>query len=287
MSRKFLDDNIRKFDARTTLPGSDSVAYDAGHEFQDRITGSIYRNLGTKNDGAIYHNFPANRYELVERFNQTPGINGDLASATEATRVPANRDFEVFGTNSTSALCTFSAGGGITLTTAGADGDVTGVTPHLDTAQTAWAGTNWNTSDRVVFETTIETGANITNAIIIAGLKLTNTAVVATDNDQVFVRYEDDVASGIFQVITSATGTDTTTATTVTVAVSTSYNIKIAINGDRDVHVFINGVLVARLPAALTANVDLIPYVAVEADGAAAAKAINCRGIIMSKDFNN
>ena len=286
MSRKFLDDNIRTFGSRSELPGSSNTSYNAGHEFQDRVDATIFKNEGTQRDGAIFGAQFANRYDLVELFKQTPGVNGDLASATEATRVPANRDFEIVGTNSTSALCTFAAGGGITLTTAGADEDQEIVTPHLDTAQTAWAGTNWNTNDRVVFETTIKTAAAITAQIIWAGLKLTNDNVVGTDDDQVFLRYEAGVNSGKFQLITSASGTDTSTDTDVTVAVSTSYHIKLVVNGDRDVHAYINGVLVARIQTALTANIDLIPYVGIEAS-AAAAKAVTCRGIRCSKDYND
>ncbi len=86
------------------------------------------------------------RYYLEEYFNHLPGINGDLASTTEATNTPVNRSFEILGTNHTSALATYSSTvAGMTITTAGADQDRMIVAPHLDTKQGAWANTKWGT----------------------------------------------------------------------------------------------------------------------------------------------
>lgn len=224
------------------------------------------------------------RLELVWQAGRRgkPSLNADIQNAAEATRMLADPDFEVLGTNMTSALSTFNAEGGITLTTAGADGDGAILLPHLDANQSAWTKFTWGTDREVYWETYIETAASIANAIIWAGLKLTNTPTVATDNDQVFVRYEDDIASGVFQVIESIGGTDTTTSTDITVAASTKYHIGIKINADRTAEVTINGVLV-RKTAALTDAVDLIPYVGVKADGAAAAKAITVFGASISR----
>lgn len=215
------------------------------------------------------------RLELLWEAGQRgkPGINGDILSTTEATREIADPWFEVLGTNMTSALCTYNAEGGLTLTTAGADADQAILAPHLDANQGPWTAFTWGTDRETQWECFFETGSNITNAIIWAGLKLTNTAVVATDADQVFVRYEDDVNSGKFQVIDSIGGTDTTTDSGLTVAVSTGYHIMIAIDENRVARVYINGQLY-RTTSALTDAVNLIPYIAVEADGAAAAKAI-------------
>jgi len=292
MSRKYLDDHIRKFDDISFLPGSASTAYDAGHEFHDRVDGTIYKNLGTKKHGSIYRS-RANGMILEENFTQRPLLNADiLITATAPTLAQmalifaANRNFEVAGTNMTSALSTHSTGGGITLTTAGADEDQALLQPHTDTTQTSWATADFSTSDRVVMDTVIVTGADITASIIHAGLKLTNDNVVATDAEQAFVRYEAGVASGVFQLITSDAGTDTTTATTVTVAASTSYHIKLAINGDREVSLFINGVLAAHVAAAVGAGHDLIPFIGIEGSEAA-AKALTVRHLDISKDFND
>ena len=216
-----------------------------------------------------------------------PGINGDILSATEATREIVDPAFEILGTNGTSALCTFNAEGGLTLTTAGADGDQMILAPHLDANQSPWTQHTWGTDRETYWECLFETGANITNAIIWAGLKLTNTAVVATDDDQVFVRYEDDVNSGKFQIVYSVGGTDTTLDTGITVEVSTKYHVSIKIGSDRKAEVRVSKVDSAThamaKTTALTDAVNLIPYFAVEADGAAAAKAVTIYGEYASR----
>ena len=91
------------------------------------------------------------RYYLEEYFVQLPKLNAvniidpdaDDASAL-ALHVLANKNFEVLGTNMTSALSTRNAtAAGITLTTAGADQDQAIVLPHLDSNQSSWTGTKW------------------------------------------------------------------------------------------------------------------------------------------------
>ncbi len=206
-----------------------------------------------------------------------PGLNGDIASATEATREPVDPNFEVLGTNATSALCTYYAEGGILFTTAGADGDEMILAPHLDTKQSGWTGVTWGTDQETVWECFVMSAANITNAIIWAGLKLTSTEVTATDNDQVFFRYEDDVIAGEWQAIDSIGGTDTATDTNVAVATATRYHLQIVIDQARLARFYVNGALV-KTSAALTTATDLIPYIGVAADGAAAAKSLRIFG---------
>lgn len=211
------------------------------------------------------------RYVLEENFSQTPGINADLASATEATRVPRNKHFEVLGTNGTSALATFSATiGGVTITTATADNDQMIILPHLDTAQTAWAGIKWGTENQVIWEAVIRTSA-ITLCTIWAGLKLTNTSVIATDADQVMFRYE-AAADTYWNIIDSVGGTDTATVSNVLVVANTNYYFRIEIDADRKAHFFINN-NEKYVSGALTNDVDLIPYIGVHTN-TTAAKAI-------------
>lgn len=225
------------------------------------------------------------RITLVEKWLKTPGINADLASGTEATRVPRNRDFEVLGTNGTSALATFSDGGGLTITTAGASADQMIILPHLDTKQSAWSAIKWNTNDSVAYGNKIKTGASIADTTIWVGLKLTNTSVTATDDDQVFFRYEPSTNSGKWQFIYSVGGTDYSLDTGVTVAASTSYELEIAIDSDRVPRGYVNGDH-TNTGTAMTADIDLIPYFGVQAD-AAAAKAITSRGCAISKEQND
>ena len=212
-----------------------------------------------------------------------PGLNADIQNAAESTRMITDPDFEILGTNATTALVTFYVEGGLLLTTAGADGDQMILVPHLDANQSAWSQVTWGTDQEVVWEAFIQTTANITNAIIWAGLKLTNTEVVATDNDQVFVRYEDDVNSGKFQAVWSIGGTDTTTDTGVTAAVSTRYHIQVVIDASRIARFYLNGSLVATTTA-LTNATDLIPYIGVAADGAAAAKSLRIHGQVIERN---
>lgn len=216
------------------------------------------------------------RYELVQIFGMRgrPQLNADILSATEATRETADPSFEVLGVNSTSALSTYGVEGGITLTTAGADGDEMIILPHLDVNQTSWASTTWGTDRETHWECHIATAANVTNTIIWAGLKLTNAEAVSTDDNAVWFRYEDDVASGSWQAAASIATVDSVVNSAAAVAINTVYHLKIVIASDRTAQMYLNGALI-RTTAALTNAVDLIPYIGVACDGATAAKALN------------
>ena len=252
----------------------------------------------------------ARRYYLEEWFTKKPGLNAvaiidpdaDSASAL-AAYVIANKDFETLGTNMTTALTTFSAThGGILMTTAGADQDQAILLPHLDTNQTAWSGTKWGTENSVEWECSISLPA-IDNQKVWAGLKLTNDQLVATDNNQIFFKFQTDATNSeafsdysYWHLVHSIGGTDYISQIPVTVAADTPYHLKIAIDSDRKATCFINGVqynitstsgstggtavtavqpgVAAAKTAALTNDTDLIPYIGIEA-GAAAAEAIN------------
>jgi hypothetical protein len=202
-----------------------------------------------------------------------PGVNGDIQNIAEATRMVADADFEVLGTNASSGDVTFYAEGGIKLETDGADGDEIILLPHLDANQSAWAQVTWGTDKAVAWECVIKTGSAIDNCIIWAGLKLTNTEVTATDDDQAFFRYEDAVNDGEFQCVSSVGGTDDAHDSGLVVAVDTVYHLQIVITAARTAEFWVNGVLY-ETSAALTDTTDLIPYIGVASDGAAEAKHI-------------
>ena len=208
-----------------------------------------------------------------------PGINGDMASATEAVRMVADPDFEVLGTNGTSALSTRYAEGGITFTTAGADNDQMILVPHLDTNQSAWTGVTWGTDQQTEWEAEITTGSSVAAVTIWLGLKLTNTSVVATDDDQVMFRYA-AASDTNWQCISSVGGSDTTADSGVAVAASKKYHFAITFDEDRVARFYIDGDLVAT-SAAIDAA-DLIPYIGVHAN-TAAAKAIHIHGAAISR----
>jgi len=252
----------------------------------------------------------ARRYYLEEWFLQRPGLNAiniidpdaDSASALAITQA-ANKNFETLGTNMTTALTTFSAThGGILMTTAGADQDQAILLPHLDTNQTVWSGTKWGTENSVEWECSISLPA-IDNQKVWAGLKLTNDQLVATDNNQIFFKFQTDATNSeafsdftYWHLVHSIGGTDYISQIPVTVAADTPYHLKIVIDSDRKATCFINGVqynvtstsgstggtavtavqpgVAAAKTAALTNDTDLIPYIGIEA-GAAAAEAIN------------
>lgn len=211
-----------------------------------------------------------------------PGINADILSATESVNAIADPWFEVLGTNASSDDVTYNAEGGIVFTTDGGDGDGVILLPHLDANQSPWTEFTWGTDKELTWQARIQSGAAITNSIIWAGLKLTNTDVVATDADQVFFRYEDGINAGEWQAISSIANTDTSTDTNIVVAVSTDYELVISIDASRICRMFINGTLVSTTTA-LTDVIDLIPYIAVEADGAAEAKTLTIYGQHISR----
>ena len=148
--------------------------------FYDASNLSISNGFGRNRD----------RYYLEEFFKQRPALNAVLntafsdADATAAANGTirlaekvANRDFELLGTNMTTALCTFSdTRSGIILTTAGATSDQAILLPHLDTNQSAWSGIKWGTENQVEWECAISVG-DISNVCFWAGLKLTNTPI--------------------------------------------------------------------------------------------------------------
>lgn len=251
------------------------------------------------------------RYFLYEPFLQRPALNAVIntafsdadatAAANTAIRLAekvANRNFEVLGTNMTTALCTFNAtSAGIVLTTATADQDQAIVTPHLDTNQTAWQVTKWGTENQVEWECSINTNA-IDNQKLWAGLKLTNDQLVATDADQAYFKFQTDATNSeaftdftVWHFIYSVGGTDYISALPITVAANTIYHLRISIDSDRKASIFVNGVQYnvtstsgstggtavttgTTKSLALTDDVDLIPYIGIEA-GAAAAEAVD------------
>ena len=228
----------------------------------------------------------SDRYELhwIAGQHGLPALNAVIATdensnaAAHLARNLADREFEVLGVNMTTALVTRYVEGGLTFTTAGADGDEAILLPHLDTNQSSWTTTTWGTDRQVEWECYLQSGATITSAITWAGLKLTNTEVLATDADQVFFRYEDDVSSGALIAVYSIGGVDTSVNTGITWAVSTKYRLRITIDSSRIARFYVGiaggAMTLVATSTALTDAIDLIPYIGVAADGAAAAKAI-------------
>lgn len=214
------------------------------------------------------------RMGFYEDFRRLPGINADIAIAF-------NQDFEVLGTNAVSADVTAYAEGGITVASHGAATDSTIILPHLDTAQSLWTGVTWGTDQQTQWGCWIRTAASITNCTFWAGLKLTNTPVVATDNDQVFFRYQNGTNTN-WQCISSVGNTDTTTDSGVALAVNTNYRLWITIDSSRVARFFIDGALV-HTTGALTDATDFKPYIGVLSATDATAKTLYLRDTFISR----
>ena len=256
----------------------------------------------------------ARRFYLDEWFSQRPGLNADIdqVSTVEVQRA-LNRNWEALGTNMTTALCTFATtSAGVLATTAGADEDQAILTPHLDTAATAWAGCLWGTENEVHWETSIMLPA-IDNQNVWCGLKLTNAPEVATDANQAFFNFlTDSDNSGQdyddftkWHFVYSVANTDYISQIPVTVAANTPYHLKMEIDSDRKATIFVNGIqynvtstsgstggtavtavqpgTAATKSTALTNDIDLIPYNGIEAN-AGAAEALNTHYVCMSRN---
>ena len=253
------------------------------------------------------------RVYLDEWFLQRPGLNAniDQVSTVEVQRA-LNRNWEALGTNMTTALCTFAGtSGGVKATTAGADQDQAIITPHLDTAATAWAGCLWGTENEVHWETSIQLPA-IDNQNVWAGLKLTNAPELATDADQAYFNFLTDADNSgqsftdftKLHFVYSVNGTDYISQLPITVAADTVYHLKLEIDSDRKIAIFVNGIQYnvtstsgstggtavttgTTKSAALKNDVDLIPYNGIEAN-AGAAEALITHYICMSRNvFEN
>jgi len=260
----------------------------------------------------------ARRIYLEEYFYQRPGLNAvniidpDADSASDlAITQAANKNFETLGTNYTTALTTFATtSAGILMTTATADQDQAILLPHLDDNQSAWAKTLWGTENQVEWECSIQ-AAQTDNEKIWAGLKETNDHPVATDDDKVYFKYQTDADNSeafsdysYWHLVHSIGGTDYISQTPVTFAADTPYHLKIVIDSDRKMTYFINGIqynvtttagstggtavtavqpgTAAVKSAALTNDVNLIPYIAIE-NGDAAAAVLNVHYTAISR----
>ena len=151
----------------------------------------------------------------------------------------------------------------------------------------------------------------IDNQKVWAGLKLTNDQLVATDDDQIFFKFQSDATNSEsfttfanWHLVHSIGGTDYISRLPIAVAADTQYHLKIKIDSDRKATIFVNGIqynvtttsgstggtavtavqpgTAATKTDALTNDVDLIPYIGIEA-GAAAAEAINVHYQSMSR----
>ena len=277
---------------------------------------------GSVTDSSLHSsaNKDIRRYYLEEYWKQRPALNAVAtapltdADATAAAndaiiiaRGIASRDFEVLGTSMTTALCTFdTTRAGIIITTAGTDQNQAIIAPHLDTNQSSWQTVPWGTENSVIWECVVTTAASIADVKLWSGLKLTNDQLIITDADQAYFKFQTDATNSeafsdftLLHFVHSIADTDYISALPITVAADTQYHLKIEINSDRKAAIYVNGVQYnvtttsgstggtavttgTERTAALTNDVDLIPYIGVET-GAGSAKALKVHAQAISR----
>jgi len=213
-----------------------------------------------------------------DRYTLTKVLGGKLVQLTASQAYTTDNDFELLGTNAANGNCTNYAEGGILFTTAGADGDQNILVPLLTANRTPWTSVTWGTNQLTRWEAVIQTAASVANIKIWGGLKLTNTPVVATDNDQAYFLFDTTAGASptLWHWVYSIANVDTDTAVSsslvAAVAANTTYHLVIDIDSSRIARFYINGLLVGTSTALTSGN--LIPYVGVAANGAAAAKSL-------------
>ena len=270
-------------------------------------------STGIVTDSSVHScaNKDVRRYYLEEYWKRRPALNAVLntafsdADATAAANGTirlaekvANKDFEVLGTSMTTALCTFdTTRAGIIITTGGTDQNQAIIAPHLDTNQSSWTAVPWGTENQVTWECSVTTAASIADIKLWQGLKLTNDQLVATDADQAFFKFQTDATNSeaftdftLLHFVHSIGGTDYISALPITVAADTQYHLKIEIDSNRKASIYVNGIQYnvtstsgstggtavttgTDKTAALTDDVNFIPYIGVET-GAGSAKAL-------------
>ena len=235
------------------------------------------------------------RVELEEYFKKLPAVNATLVidadaddAAALASYVRANKDFEVLGTDVASATIRFNTGGygGVDLVTHSSANDQVIVCPHTDANQTMWNASHFLTQKQVVWEGAIQSGSNRVDTSFWAGIKKTNDAAYATDDDQAYFLYSSDYTQGVLTTnanlhfIYSVGGTDYITDLGVAVTADTVYRLRIEIDINRQVSVFVNDVQYGLVTSAkvggdtqsvattkslaMTNGVPLFPFVGVE-----------------------
>lgn len=243
--------------------------------------------------------FDPRRITIREEFALRPARNDVLdsytpyAAATDLARLVANKGWEVTGTNSTTALVTYAAGGGITITTAGAAADQMLVGAHVNTVQGRVKNIDWLTQKELSFEIFLLTGSVVTQAKFFAGFKLTSTPVVATDDDQIYFRYDATTVATAMTFVASRAGTDVTTTLSTdrfaVIAASTAYRLRFDVLANRTVVASmavgntgnLTPIGVAPLPA-LTTGIALLPFFGVEGV-TTVAKAITVQYVELGK----
>jgi hypothetical protein len=201
-----------------------------------------------------------------------------------------NQNFQVEGTNMTSALATYAPAGGVRLTTAGASADQALLWPHEDSNISAWNAIQWYAQHATIFQTQFNLPALI-KRILFAGLFLDFAATWTKedDNDKLCIWFDDDVDDYMHYTYSIA-GTDVSGILTdvngvkLTVVADTEYAVTMGTDQNSYPYIIVNGVLYFVGATALTASTALKPGIGVEANDTAAIN-LDCRYLAASRNF--
>lgn len=163
-------------------------------------------------------------------------------------------DFDLLGTG-TVPDPTFALGVGQVIATRTASAADNDEALYFPLATSGW-NVSMAPSTSVInyWETIVRTPSSLATTMIWAGLKLTGTGVVATDDDQAYFLYDPDISTTTWRCVSSVNGTDTTASSGVTIAASTTYRLGIVIGTDLKARFYINGTLVLTAGTAFDGN---------------------------------
>lgn len=225
---------------------------------------------------------PRRRYTLVEKFLHRPVLAAtlDFAAFSQAAMrlfTGASKEFNIAGTNAADAGSALAAGGGVTLSTAGANNDQILLIPAVAinaVDQSAWTKAGFKTTKESLLQAVISL-PSIANVRFFMGLKLTSTPAIATDADQALISF--DTASAVSAAAwrhvsrnTANANLDVAAPTRVAaVAAATTYLLEVKLDSTRYPHFYVNGELIGAGQQLKDAT-DLIPFVGLQALTAAA-----------------
>ena len=226
------------------------------------------------------------RYYLEEYFDKLPpssvpinSINNILTKNNNFMISGAGAQSVDFDTNNTTRRA------GIILTTATAANNNSIISPITDLpGQSPWNNIKWFPEKQIEWECALSI-QQTSDIHVWAGLKLTNTKTIATDNDQVFFITEINNGQFFWNVVVSISGVDYRSRVPGAIVADKIYKLRITTDSSRFARVYINDVqynittttgananvvTTGSIPSkALTNNADLKPFIGIETDSGA------------------
>jgi len=211
-----------------------------------------------------------------------PAILADYTSATDATRMIADPDMLIGGTNIASNTSAAAVEGGLFLAVTADATNAVAISPHTLANNSIWQQVTWGTDQEVEWEALLQYDAVMTDRLFKCGLCLLPATVdLGTDNDQIGWMAEDD---GVLDVIASISNADVTIAGVQTVVASQYIHFAIKFDATGVARTYIDGREVQVNGYYRGNAVDLFPYVATLEDTSAGAHPkINVLGMAISR----